>query len=110
MTLGLQYVKNVDQTYQTVLTGAMIATMMKIKFFDNIETITKNTALKYDSSVNVLNQELLYKMAKLSIYSKINKNRAKSAGGGIYLQESKYESSNCTFKDNQPDDVYKEKD
>ncbi len=39
--------------------------------------------------------------------SKFNANVAKEGNGGaIFLKDSKYESKNCTFKDNKPDDVY----
>jgi predicted outer membrane repeat protein len=36
-------------------------------------------------------------------------NTAQNDGGAIYLNEpKKYESENCNFKDNKPDDVYEE--
>ena len=39
--------------------------------------------------------------------SKFNANVAKEGNGGaIFLKDSKYESKNCTFKDNKPDNVY----
>ena len=42
--------------------------------------------------------------------STLTENTAQKYGGAICLKESKkYESENCTFKDNKPDDVYEEK-
>ena len=41
--------------------------------------------------------------------STLTQNTAQDNGGTIYLYKSKYKSSNCTFKDNNPDDVYEEK-
>ena len=48
---------------------------------------------------------------ELTIHESIlNNNTAKMDGGAISLKKSKkYESNNCTFKDNNPDDVYEEK-
>ncbi|MEE1335303.1 hypothetical protein [Methanobrevibacter sp.] len=44
--------------------------------------------------------------------STLNNNTASGSGGAIYLDNRprKYVSENCTFKDNEPDDVYEEKD
>ena len=48
---------------------------------------------------------------ELTIHESIlNNNTAKMDGGAISLKKSKkYESENCTFKDNKPDDVYEDK-
>ena len=41
--------------------------------------------------------------------STLTGNRAQYGGGAIYLRYSrKYESDNCTFEDNKPDDVYED--
>ena len=43
--------------------------------------------------------------------STLTDNTVSGNGGAIYLRKSrKYESDNCTFKDNIPDDVYEKKD
>ena len=43
--------------------------------------------------------------------STLQENTAQEDGGAIYLRKSrKYESDNCTFKDNNPDDVFESKD
>ncbi len=41
----------------------------------------------------------------------LKENTAQSRGGAIYLNQKtkKYESENCTFRDNKPDDVYEKK-
>lgn len=63
--------------------------------------LTKNTAarggaIKNESVMIITDSTLL-------------NNRA-GFGGAICLTDSKYESKECTFKDNIPDDVYEEKD
>ena len=41
--------------------------------------------------------------------SALTGNTAQGNGGAICLYKSKYELENCTFKDNEPGDVYEEK-
>lgn len=69
-------------------------------------TLTENTAQKYGGAI--------YNTGELTITESIlTENTAQEgSGGAICLKEStkKYESENCTFKDNKPDDVYEEKD
>ena len=50
----------------------------------------------------------IYNWSRLTINDSILGNNTASKGGAIYLKKS-YESENCTFKDNKPDDVYEDK-
>ena len=66
-------------------------------------TFTENTSDNWGGAIQ--------SSAKISISdSTFTENTAQEYGGAIYVYESKYESENCTFKDNKPDDVYKEND
>ena len=64
-------------------------------------TLNHNTAQKVGGAIRNLD-------AKLTITcSTLTGNTAQVYGGAISLEKSKYNSKKCTFKDNEPDDVYK---
>ena len=75
-------------------------------------TLTGNTAQENGGAIYHFSGELTISDSTLT------RNTAKESGGAICLAKSKYfrekdlkyESENCTFKDNNPDDVYEEKD
>ena len=84
--------------------GGAIYNWVKLTITESI--LTENTAQE-GSGGAIYNY-----WGELTIHeSKFTGNTAHDDGGAIYLNEStkKYESENCTFKDNKPDDVYEEK-
>ena len=67
-------------------------------------TLTGNTAQWHGGSIHNNGGELTI------TDSTFNENTAEYSGGAIYLTKhsKRYESNNCTFKDNKPDEVYEE--
>ena len=67
-------------------------------------TLTENTAQETGGVINNGDSELTITCSVL------NNNAAEESGGAIYFGElgGKYESENCTFKGNKPDDVYRD--
>ena len=83
--------------------GAIYSWKGELKIWGS--TLKENTADRYGGAIYLWNCDSL-----TIIESTLTGNTAKRKGGALYLKKSKYKSENCTFMDNEPDDVYEEKD
>ena len=99
---GLKITESIFNNNTVKENGGAISNGGGLKITESI--FNNNTARENGGAV--------FNSGRLEIMESIfNNNTARENGGAISLRkESEYESNNCTFKDNTPDDVYEEKD